>query len=116
MFFVLAILGIVIYAALNPNQSIFNVPSVVVPPIVTSTATPSISPSPKRRILIEVVDSFQRSITSASMSNNAVEGVESFVKKAVEATVVPFLRGSVLRDALVEESLQAGPSTGNFAR
>jgi hypothetical protein len=113
---VLAILGIVIYAALNPNQSIFNVPSVVVPPIVTSTATPSVLPSPKRRLLIEGFDSFHSSMTSTTLSDNAVEGVEGFVTKAVDATVAPFLRGGSMRDTSVKDSLQTGPSTGSFAR
>jgi len=113
---VLAILGIVIYAALNPNQSIFNVPSVVVPPIVTSTATPSVLPTPKRRLLIEIVDSFQSSVFSTPSSGNALERVENVIKKAVEATVAPLLRGGSIHDVTVKNSLRAGPSTDSFAR
>jgi hypothetical protein len=113
---VLAILGIVIYAALNPNQSIFNVPSVVVPPIVTSTATPSVLPSPKRRLLIEGFDLFHSSMTSTCMSNNAVEKVTGFVKKATEATVAPFLRGGAMRNGFLKDSMRTGPSTNIFPR
>ena len=50
---VLAIVGIIVYAALNPNQNFFKVPDVLIPPIVTPTPTPSSTPSvsPHRRLL-----------------------------------------------------------------
>ena len=43
---VLGIVGIIIYAALNPGQNLFAVPSVVIPPIVTPSPTPSVSATP----------------------------------------------------------------------
>jgi len=52
---VLAIVGIIVYAALNPGQNFFKVPDVIIPPIVTVTPTPSASStpsvSPVRRLL-----------------------------------------------------------------
>jgi hypothetical protein len=47
----LGIVGIVVYAALNPGQKLFNVPAAVIPPIVTPTPTPSATPSPHVRRL-----------------------------------------------------------------
>ena len=47
----LGIVGIVVYAALNPGQKLFNVPAAVIPPIVTPTPTPSVTPSPHARRL-----------------------------------------------------------------
>jgi len=47
----LGIVGIVVYAALNPGQKLFNVPAAVIPPIVTPTPTPSATPSPHARRL-----------------------------------------------------------------
>lgn len=50
---VLGIVGIVVYAALNPNQTLFNVPDVVTPP--TSFTTPTPSPSAARRALADAL-------------------------------------------------------------
>jgi hypothetical protein len=126
---VLAILGIVIYAALNPNQNIFNVPSVVVPPIVTSTATPSVSPSPKKRLLSGIINSIEGSSLSSSSlySTNVVQGIDQsralnevigsvldVAKKGV--TRAPLLRGGTLNNAAPNERLGIAPSTDKFAR
>jgi hypothetical protein len=123
---VLAILGIVIYAALNPNQNIFNVPSVVVPPIVTSTSTPSVSPSPKKRLLSGIADSLESSLLSQSLdrvlrdvdqSVIAIELIKSekdLAKKS--ATDAPLLRGGAINDATLKGRARVIPSTDIFAR
>ena len=125
---VLAILGIVIYAALNPNQNIFNVPSVVVPPIVTSTATPSVSPSPKKRLLSRIDDSLGNSLSSLSSykenvvggvhvlvdTNKLIESVQDSAKKS--ATEAPLLRGGAINDVTLKERDRVVPSTDIFAR
>jgi hypothetical protein len=120
---VLAILGIVIYAALNPNQSIFNVPSVVVPPIVTSTATPSVSPSPKKRLLSGIADSLESSLLSQSSYKNAVGGVDqSVIDKRDQdfgeksATEAPLLRGGANNDFTQKARARVIPSMDIFAR
>ena len=125
---VLAILGIVIYAALNPNQNIFNVPSVVVPPIVTSTATPSVSSTPKKRILSERIYSIEgfSSSSSSLYSASIVQGVDQpralnevigsvlDVTKKRE-TAAPLLRGGALNFIARNERLGIAPSTDKFA-
>lgn len=126
---VLAILGIVIYAALNPNQNIFNVPSVVVPPIITSTATPSVSPTPKKRLLRGIVDLIAESYlpSSSLYSTSVVQGVDQSrahnevigsvldVAKKRE-TAAPLLRGGTINNASLIERLGIAPSTDKFAR
>lgn len=123
---VLAILGIVIYAALNPNQNIFNVPSAVVPPIVTSTSTPSVSPSPKKRLLNGISDSLESSLLSQSLDRvlrdvdqSVVESElnksdKDFAKKSV--TDSPLLRGGAIHDVTQKARARAVPSTDIFAR
>jgi len=122
---VLAILGIIIYAALNPNQNIFNVPSVVVPPIVTSTATPSVSPTPKKRLLSEIDDSLQSSVSTfhsarmlrgvvQSFTNEVIKSDEDFAEKS--ATVAALLRGGALSDFTSRKKARVIPSTDIFAR
>jgi len=41
---VMGIVGIIVYATLNPNQKIFNVPDNVIPPVTTPTPSPAASP------------------------------------------------------------------------
>lgn len=43
---VMGIVGIIVYASLNPSQKIFNVPDAAIIPPVLTTPTPSASPSP----------------------------------------------------------------------
>lgn len=49
-FLILAgIIGIIVYAAMNPGQSIFSVPSIAIPDLSASSPTPTRSPSPSPR-------------------------------------------------------------------
>ena len=52
---VCGLVGIIVYATLNPNQKIFNVPDALKPAIpgvtVSSSFTPSPTPSPRSRVL-----------------------------------------------------------------
>jgi len=99
-----------------------------VPPIVTSTATPSVSHSPKKRLLDGIAVSLESSVLSSSssrssvlrdvdqsvVSNELIRSVKNFVEKS--ATEAPLLRGGALHDATLKERALVVPSTGDFAR
>lgn len=80
---VVALVGIIVYATLNPNQKIFNVPDAVKPNIPGVTVSFSVSPgatptaSPARRMLRRLAasgDGAADGVPSASASGTSLGG------------------------------------------
>ncbi len=94
------------------------------------TATPSVSPTPKKRLLIGIVDSIGGSSLSSSsslFSASVVQGVDQpralneVIGSALDVTKkgvmrAPLLRGGTINNAVLNERLGIAPSTDTFAR